>query len=204
MHELAARADLQTRSLLASLQGQPPLLRRRSSAAITDIDQRLQLWGLAENVYYGISLGAVLLLAAAGLAITFGVMGVINMAHGEMVMVGAYTTFVVQRLIPPPPRRSTSSAVDRGAGGVSGGGRARRTDRTHADPLPLWPAAGDPARHLGSSLILQQAVRSIFGPTNQDVSSPAWMSGAVTAGRADADGEPAVDHPVRGRWCSAR
>ena len=54
---------------------------------------------MAQNVWYGISLGSVLLLAAIGLAITFGVMGVINMAHGEMVMLGAYTTFVVQEVI---------------------------------------------------------------------------------------------------------
>ena len=54
---------------------------------------------MAQNVWYGLSLGSVLLLAAIGLAITFGVMGVINMAHGEMVMLGAYTTFVVQEII---------------------------------------------------------------------------------------------------------
>ena len=59
----------------------------------------LQLWSIAQSVYYGVSLGSVLLLAAAGLAITFGVMGVINMAHGEMVMIGAYITFVVQQVI---------------------------------------------------------------------------------------------------------
>ncbi len=76
-----------------------PRSRRRSASRSSDIDRRLQLWGLAEDVYYGLSLGAVLLLAATGLAITFGVMGVINMAHGEMVMIGAYTTFVVQQLI---------------------------------------------------------------------------------------------------------
>ena len=57
------------------------------------------VWDAAQNVWYGISLGSVLLLAAIGLAITFGVMGVINMAHGEMVMIGAYTTFVVQEVI---------------------------------------------------------------------------------------------------------
>ena len=57
------------------------------------------MWEAAQNVWYGISLGSVLLLAAIGLAITFGVMGVINMAHGEMVMLGAYTTFVVQEVI---------------------------------------------------------------------------------------------------------
>ncbi len=78
--------------------------------AIRDIDRRLQLWGLLENVYYGISLGAVLLLAAAGLAITFGVMGVINMAHGEMVMIGAYTTFVVQQVIEAFAPALTNSA----------------------------------------------------------------------------------------------
>ena len=65
---------------------------------VVSIDRVLQMWSLAESVYYGISLGSVLLLAAAGLAITFGVMGVINMAHGEMVMIGAYVTFVVQQL----------------------------------------------------------------------------------------------------------
>ena len=50
------------------------------------------------NLFYGLSLGSVLLLAALGLAITFGLMGVINMAHGEMLMIGAYTTYVVQNL----------------------------------------------------------------------------------------------------------
>ena len=55
-----------------------------------------------QNAWYGLSLGSVLLLAAIGLAITFGVMGVINMAHGEMVMIGAYVTFVVQELHPHP------------------------------------------------------------------------------------------------------
>ena len=61
--------------------------------------RNLQFWNIGQNVWYGLSLGSVLLLAAIGLAITFGVMGVINMAHGEMVMLGAYTTFVTQNLI---------------------------------------------------------------------------------------------------------
>ena len=59
----------------------------------------MSLWEAVQNAWYGISLGSVLLLAAIGLAITFGVMGVINMAHGEMVMIGAYVTFVVQEMI---------------------------------------------------------------------------------------------------------
>ena len=149
--ELAARPDLSTRSLLASLQGQPPAVAAAIGSAIRDIDRRLQLWGLLEAVYYGISLGAVLLLAASGLAITFGVMGVINMAHGEMVMIGAYTTFVVQRLIAAcAPALDQLGLCLRRSGGVSRRRRARHGHRALPDPLPLRPAAGNPARHLGA------------------------------------------------------
>ena len=74
----------------------PPAVRSAADAAIGVIEGELAVWSLAQNAWYGLSLGSVLLLAAIGLAITFGVMGVINMAHGEMVMLGAYTTFVVQ------------------------------------------------------------------------------------------------------------
>ena len=80
-----------------------PTCRRRcgtaARAAIAKIQSTLALWSAVQNAWYGLSLGSVLLLAAIGLAITFGVMGVINMAHGEMVMLGAYTTFVVQEII---------------------------------------------------------------------------------------------------------
>src|SRR5471032_3275817 len=68
-------------------------------AASETVRNTLAAWSMAQNVWYGISLGSVLLLAAIGLAITFGTMGVINMAHGEMVMLGAYTTFVVQQVL---------------------------------------------------------------------------------------------------------
>ena len=105
-----------------------------------------------QNVWYGLSLGSVLLLAAIGLAITFGVMGVINMAHGEMVMLGAYTTFVVQELI----RTQRPALFDYSlliaiplAFLVAGAGRHRHRARHH--PLPLRPAARDAARHLGLS-----------------------------------------------------
>ena len=96
---LGARADIDSRSLLAGLTGQPPAVAAAVDATIIAIDRRLQLWSIVQSVYYGLSLGSVLLLAAAGLAITFGVMGVINMAHGEMVMIGAYVTFMVQQVI---------------------------------------------------------------------------------------------------------
>ena len=183
VHQVAVRADLAARSLLSSLHGQPPAVAAAVDAAIHDIDRRLQLWGLVENVYYGLSLGAVLLLAATGLAITFGVMGVINMAHGEMVMIGAYTTFVVQQLI----AAFAPALVDLGlifavpAAFLVAGALGVIIERTlirflYGRPLETLLATW------GLSLILQQAVRSIFGPTNQDVSSPPWISGAIEVG----------------------
>jgi urea transport system permease protein len=181
--ELAARPDLSARSLLASLSGQPPAVARAIGTAIRDIDRRLQLWGLLEDFYYGVSLGAVLLLAASGLAITFGVMGVINMAHGEMVMIGAYTTLVVQRLIaacaPALDQLGLVFAVPAAflVAGAIGIAIERCLIRfLYGRPLETLLATW------GLSLILQQAVRSIFGPSNQDVTSPAWTSGAVHLG----------------------
>jgi urea transport system permease protein len=183
VRRLQARVDLSARGLLASLQGQPPEVAAAVGSAIAAIDQRLQLWGLAENVYYGLSLGAVLLLAATGLAITFGVMGVINMAHGEMVMIGAYTTFVVQRLIaafaPALDQIGLLLAVPAAflVAGMLGILIERLLIRfLYGRPLETLLATW------GLSLILQQAVRSIFGPTNQDVTSPAWMSGSLALG----------------------
>ena len=79
--------------------GASPDIVEAARAASESIAANLALWNAFQNVWYGISLGSVLLLAAIGLAITFGTMGVINMAHGEMVMIGAYTTFVVQEII---------------------------------------------------------------------------------------------------------
>ncbi len=97
---LRDRGDLDSRGLLSAVPAdQPPAVAQALAEAIKAIDNRLAAWSVAQNLWYGLSLGSVLLLAAIGLAITFGVMGVINMAHGEMVMLGAYTTFVVQELI---------------------------------------------------------------------------------------------------------
>jgi urea transport system permease protein len=122
----------------------------------------------------------VLLLAAAGLAITFGVMGVINMAHGEMVMLGAYTTFVVQQAIPPSlagwslPIAVPLAFLVSGAIGIA---IERCMIRfLYGRPLETLLATW------GLSLVLQQAVRSIFGASNREVSTPAWMSGAAQWG----------------------
>ncbi|MTH99863.1 urea ABC transporter permease subunit UrtB [Roseibium sp. RKSG952] len=155
-----------------------------TETAITRIEKTLAAWDAAQNVWYGLSLGSVLLLAAIGLAITFGVMGVINMAHGEMVMIGAYVTFVVQELI----RTSAPGLFDYSlfialplaflASGLVGVGIERGIIRwLYGRPLETLLATW------GVSLILQQAVRSIFGPTNREVGNPDWMSGAFELGQ---------------------
>jgi urea transport system permease protein len=181
--ELASRSDLSARNLLASLHGQPPPVAAAIAGAIHRIDHRLKLWSLVEDLYYGVSLGAVLLLAASGLAITFGVMGVINMAHGEMIMTGAYTTFVVQQLVAAtmPGLNEFGLLIAVPAAFVVAGGLGIVIERClirflYGRPLETLLATW------GLSLVLQQAVRSIFGATNQDVTSPAWMSGSVDIG----------------------
>ena len=98
---LAERGDEDSAAMLRSLPADTPERVKAAAAASGAADRAAgsRCGPPPQNVVYGISLGSVLLLAAIGLAITFGVMGVINMAHGEMVMLGAYTTFVVQEVI---------------------------------------------------------------------------------------------------------
>jgi len=137
---------------------------------------RLAFYEQVNNLYFGISLGSVLLLAAVGLAITFGVMGVINVAHGEMVMLGAYTTYVVQQLMPGQLEWSLLVALPAAfvVAGVVGIGIERGVIRfLYGRPLETLLAT------FGVSLILQQAVRSVFSPLNRSVSTPAWMSGSL-------------------------
>jgi urea transport system permease protein len=129
------------------------------------------------------SLGSVLLLAAAGLAITFGVMGVINMAHGEVVMLGAYVTFMVQQVIlsAAPGLFGASLLIAIPLAFIVTGIVGIIIERT----LIRW-LYGRPLETLlatwGLSLVLQQAVRSIFGADNRNVSTPDWMSGATQWG----------------------
>ena len=178
------RADQDSRGLLAGLPpGQSPLVQKAAADAIASIDNRLALWSTVQNAWYGLSLGSVLLLAAIGLAITFGVMGVINMAHGEMVMLGAYTTFVVQDLIRThnPALFGYSLLIALPLAFLVAGGVGIVIERTvirflYGRPLETLLATW------GISLILQQAVRSAFGPTNKEVGNPSWMSGAFEVG----------------------
>ncbi|MEC7547995.1 MAG: urea ABC transporter permease subunit UrtB [Pseudomonadota bacterium] len=142
--------------------------------AIEKIESLLTLNSVAENLYFGLALGAVLLLAAIGLAITFGVMGVINMAHGEMIMLGAYTTYVVQQLMPDHIGMSLVVAIP-AAFLVSGlvGIAIERGVIRHLYGRPLETLLAT----FGISLVLQQAVRSVFSPLNREVATPDWMAG---------------------------
>ncbi|MEC8443583.1 MAG: urea ABC transporter permease subunit UrtB [Pseudomonadota bacterium] len=148
-----------------------------AAEAMEKIETRLKINSVIENLYFGLALGAVLLLAAIGLAITFGVMGVINMAHGEMIMLGAYTTYVVQQLMPDHIGMSLVIAIP-AAFVVSGlvGIAIERGVIRHLYGRPLETLLAT----FGISLILQQAVRSIFSPLNREVATPEWMAGTFS------------------------
>ena len=179
------RGDQEALALLTGLSFDPSsALGRASAAAISSIQSKLAIWATAQNAWYGLSLGSVLLLAAIGLAITFGVMGVINMAHGEMVMIGAYVTFMVQEVIrnryPGLFDYSLLIAVPLAflVAGLIGVIIERSIIRfLYGRPLETLLATW------GLSLVLQQAVRTMFGPTNREVGNPSWMSGAFEIGQ---------------------
>jgi len=178
------RGDQDARSLLAGAANDgSDEVKRAAASGVAAIDARLELWSAAQNAWYGLSLGSVLLLAAIGLAITFGVMGVINMAHGEMVMLGAYTTFAVQEIIRAhnPALFDYSLVIAVPLAFIAAGSVGILIERTvirflYGRPLETLLATW------GLSLIIQQAVRTYFGPTNKDVGAPSWMSGAFEVG----------------------
>lgn len=150
-----------------------------ASAKITlaAIDKKVSWYGHLETLFFGLSLGSVLVLAAIGLAITFGVMGVINMAHGELIMLGAYTTYTIQHYILPNfPGVSLILSIP-AAFVVAGlvGILIEKTVIRHLYGRPLETLLAT----FGISLILQQAVRSIFSPLNRSVETPEWMSGSI-------------------------
>jgi urea transport system permease protein len=182
---IRARGDQDALALLTRAAADPsPLVARAAAGGVTSIQNSLAMWSTAQNAWYGLSLGSVLLLAAIGLAITFGVMGVINMAHGEMVMLGAYTTFVVQEVIRSryPGLFDLSLLIAVPLAFVVAGSVGILIERTvirflYGRPLETLLATW------GISLILQQAVRTAFGPTNREVGNPSWMSGAFEVGQ---------------------
>lgn len=153
-----------------------PEISRLAQESITNIQGKRSIYAWVEKAFFGLSLGSILLLAALGLSITFGVMKVINMAHGELIMIGAYTTFTIQKLLPNLIEYSLFIAIPV-AFIVSGlvGILIERFVIRHLYSRPLETLLAT----FGISLILQQLVRSIYSPLNQDVQPPEWMSGAL-------------------------
>ncbi len=151
-------------------------VRKAANKAIKNIQERVDLYGYIETLFFGLSLGSILALAAIGLAITFGVMGVINMAHGELIMIGAYTTYVVQLMMPNAIGLSILVAIPAAflVSALVGIAIERGVIRfLYGRPLETLLAT------FGISLVLQQAVRSIFSPLNRSVETPQWMSGSL-------------------------
>lgn len=145
------------------------------------IDSRLARTEFVGNLFYGISLGSVLLLAALGLAITFGLMGIINMAHGELLMIGAYTTYLCQLAFRTyfPAALDAYLLVALPAAFIVAGTVGIILERTvirwlYGRPLETLLATW------GISLMLMQLVRTIFGAQNVEVANPSWMSGGIT------------------------
>jgi urea transport system permease protein len=151
-------------------------IRAAAVTAVGHIDRMRAWYGLVETALFGLSLGFVLVLAATGLAITFGVMGVINMAHGELMMLGAYATWVVQQAMPGHLELSLFAAIPVAFLVAALVGIAIERGVVcflYGRPLETLLAT------FGVSLILQQSVRSIFSPLNRAVSTPDWMSGQL-------------------------
>jgi urea transport system permease protein len=150
-------------------------VRTAATTALRAIDQSRAIYSGIETLFFGLSLGSVLVLIAIGLAITFGVMGVINMAHGELMMLGAYTTYVVQLAMPHAIGASILVAVP--AAFLVAGAAGVLLERTiirflYGRPLETLLAT------FGVSLFLQQLVRSVFSANNRAVETPPWMSGS--------------------------
>lgn len=151
-------------------------IQQAAEKALAGIEAKLQMNELAETLFFGLSLGSVLVLAAIGLAITFGVMGVINMAHGELIMLGAYTTYIVQQLMPNHIDLSLFVAIPAAfvVSGLVGIAIERGVIRfLYGRPLETLLAT------FGISLILQQLVRTAVSAQNVAVENPGWMSGSL-------------------------
>lgn len=165
-----------TTAKLASDVEQPAAVQASAQHAMERQQSRLRLYDFLQMLFFGLSLGSVLVLAAIGLSITFGVMGVINMAHGELLMIGAYCAYTVQQLLPGSPGLALVLALPVAfmASGLTGILIERSVvQRLYTRPLETLLAT------FGISLILQQAARSIFSPLNRSVVSPDWLSGSV-------------------------
>lgn len=188
VRELGNDVSPATRQLLAALLvkngdswAEPDAkVREAASASLKSLERRLSLGDTLDGIFAGISLGSLLLLAAMGLAITYGVMGVINMAHGELLMIGAYSAYVVQSLfrawLPGWVDWYLLAALPAGfAAAALTGALLERVVIRHLYGRPLETLLAT----WGLSLFLIQAVRTFFGAQNVEVANPVWMSGGV-------------------------
>ena len=153
-----------------------PAVRDAAGSALQSIESSRRAYRLLQNLFFGLSAGSVLLLAALGLAITFGVMGVINMAHGELIMIGAYTTWFIQTLMPEALGGGLLLAIPAAftVAGLTGVAMERCVIQfLYGRPLETLLAT------FGLSLVLQQLVRSVFSPLNRPVAAPEFLSGTL-------------------------
>jgi len=179
---LIARGDRDALSLAtAALADRSPQVAAAAEDARAAIERAQALWDAARNVWFGLSLGSVLMLAAIGLAITFGVMGVINMAHGELVMLGAYSAYAVQQglaaVAPGLMEWSLALALPVAflVAGAAGVAIERGVVRwLYHRPLETLLAT------FGISIALQQLAKNIFGTQARPLTAPSWLSGAVS------------------------
>jgi urea transport system permease protein len=155
-------------------------VRKAAAAALSAIESRLMLVSFVGNLFYGLSLGSVLLLCALGLAITFGLLRVINMAHGELLMIGAYSTFAVQKFFAAylPGQQDLYLIASVPVAFVVTAAIGMALERTvirflYGRPLETLLATW------GISLILIQTVRLIFGAQNVAVANPSYLSGGI-------------------------
>ena len=181
---LGESGDPQTQARLQALSaedGEPDAaVRAAAQQSLTRVTHRLMIGDLLGQAFTGLSLGSILLLAALGLAITYGLLGVINMAHGEMLMLGAYAAYLVQgafqQLAPqwlafyPLAALPAAFAVTAGIGML-----LERTVIRHLYGRPLETLLAT----WGISLVLIQLVRLLFGAQNVEVANPAWLSGGI-------------------------
>ncbi|WP_410013802.1 urea ABC transporter permease subunit UrtB [Sodalis sp. C49] len=174
--------DVQVRLQALTQESAEPEAQVRAAAlkSLKQVQRRLMIGDLLGQAFTGLSLGSILLLAALGLAITYGLLGVINMAHGEMLMLGAYATYLVQQLmehyapglLPLYPLAALPAAF-----AVTGviGMLLERTVIRHLYGRPLETLLAT----WGISLVLIQGVRMLFGAQNVSVANPGWLSGGI-------------------------
>ena len=158
-----------------------PVVKTALSQALSSVERALSTASVLGQMFTGFSLGSILLLAALGLAITYGLMGVINMAHGELIMIGAYATYLVQlafrHYLPGAFDYYLLAALPLSflASALVGAAMERSVIRfLYGRPLETLLATW------GISLVLMQGVRSLFGAQNVGVENPSWMSGGIT------------------------